>query len=140
MKKIFNMWRMTRDLEKESLELHKNHVPRRFLEIEEQKFEITGFTQRFAQRKKMTDQQALKLLYSCQQAECIEILDRGNGLHLVRVNDNKGTDLTDTVFGFPIGLVEAEWEKHGRFIAGVFTGLIVPVVIELIKWGVSHHL
>lgn len=125
---------MTRDLEKESLKFHKEHVPRKFLEIEEQKFEITVFTQGFAERKKLTDQQALKLLNSCQQEGYIEILDRGEGLHLVRVSDNKGTDLTDTVFRFPIGLVEAVWEKHGRFISGFIVGLVIPAIAELIKW------
>lgn len=133
MKKVFDMWRMTRDLEKESLKFHKEHVPRKFLEIEEQKFEITVFTQGFAERKKMTDQQALKLLNSCQQEGYIEILNRGKGLHLVRVSDDKGTGLTDTVFRFPIGLVEAEWEKHGRFISGFIVGLVVPTIVTIFR-------
>ncbi len=132
MKKVYSMWRMTRDLEKETLKFHKAHVPRKFLEIEEQKFVTAVFVQDFAIRKKMTDQQALNLLEQCEKEEYIDILPRDK-VSVVRVNQDKGTDLTDNILLLPIGLIEAEWKKHGRFTSGFIVGLVTPIVGVLIK-------
>ncbi len=133
MKKVYNMWRMTRDLEKETLKFHKAHVPRKFLEIDEQKFVAAVFVQDFAIRKKMTDQQALNLLEQCENKGYIEVLPRDR-ISVLRVSQDGDTDLTDSILRFPIGLIEAEWEKHGRFISGFIVGLVIPAVAALIKW------
>ena len=135
MKKLVNQWRMTRDLEKKTEQFNKEHVKRKFLEIEKQKFEITVYLQDFATRKGWSDQKALDILESC-KGKYIDVHDRGGGLKVLEVNNDKGTDLTDNVLRFPIGLLEALWEKHGKVFSGII-GFIIGLV-PTIYWLIKH--
>ena len=129
------MWRMTRDLEKKSLKFHKEHVPRKFLEIEEQKFVVANYIQDFAVRKRKSDQQALNLLESCEKEGYIDVLPRGK-VSVLRVNQDRGTDLTDNILRFPTGLIEALWEKHGKIFTGIIGFLLG--LIPTIVWLINH--
>jgi hypothetical protein len=38
--------------------------------------------------------------------------------------------LTDTVFGFWLGLMETESKKHGSSMSGSSLGLVIPIAAE----------
>jgi hypothetical protein len=133
MKKVFNMWRMTKDLERRTnTQLRGTSIAVDSItgDTHVLKMYELAFIKDYAKFRQCSQIYAYGILEDCIEEGYIKRHSpsdpsKSNKLLRVTRGHNKGTDLIDTVLGAPTGLVEAIWRKHGRFYAGTFIGIVI---------------
>jgi len=141
MKKIVNMWRMTTYLETLTNERLKdisviddtNESGIRVLKLQR-----TALIRDYAKALNYSQIYAYGILEDCVKEGYIyedRPTDEGAKGRVLRVTRGKngGTDLIDKIWFFPIGLAEAIWLKHGRFLAGMVVGTFGALILAFAK-------